>query len=243
MRLALLALALTACVTQSRIQRAGARVELGTAYYREGNVEGAIEALREAHRLDPRNWRALNALAVAYIAKGETDLADETFRKALRLNPDEAEILVNVGAFQLKSGKTDEAIASFETALRDLDYRNAALVASNLSLAYLEAGRAEDALGMAREAVRRAPQLCEGWYHMGLAQEARKDDLGALEAYQKQMAACPTEDLGARLRHGCIQIRVGLVEEGEAHLRQVIARAPGTKLADDARACLRGGGT
>lgn len=241
---ALLLLALlgsVACISPSRIQRAGSRVELGMAYYREGNLEGAIQSLREAHELDRRNWRALNALAVAYIAKGDLARAEETFRKALRLNPDEAEVLVNWGAFLIKAGRTDEAIAALQGALADLDYRNPAMVESNLAYAYLKADRKDEALAAARSAVRRTPGLCEGWFHLGLVQEARQDDLGALEAYGKLVETCPKESLGARLRQGCVQLRVGMGEEGAAALRGVMAEAPGTTFADQARACLQGG--
>lgn len=234
-------LANAACVTPSRIQRAGSRVELGMAYYREGNLEGAIQSLREAHKLDPRNWRALNSLAVTYIAKGDVVLAEETFRKALRMNPAEAEILVNWGAFLVKTGRTDEAIAALQGALADLDYRNPAMVESNLAYAYLQAGRKDEALAAARSAVRRTPGLCEAWFHLGLVQEARQDDLGALDAYTKLVETCPTESIGGRLRQGCVQLRVGMGEEGAAALRSVMAEAPGTTFADQARACLQGG--
>jgi type IV pilus assembly protein PilF len=234
-----LTLLATGCVSPKHAQRAAAQTDLGTAYYKEGNTEGAIATLRGAVRLDPRNWRALDALAVVYIAKGELDLADQTFRRAQRVNGGEAEILNNYGTFLLKTGRTDEAIEAFETALKDLDYRSPALVQSNLSYAMLQAGRNDEALGWAREATRRAPALCEAWYHLGLVQEARKDTLGALEAYQQLIAQCPTESLGARLRTGCLQRQVGMADVGEAALEGVLAVAPGTAFADQARACLR----
>ncbi len=227
------------CVSTKRAARAQAQTELGTAYYREGNAEGAIETLRGAAKLDPRNWKAQNALAVVYIAKGQNDLAEDAFRKAEHINPGEAEILNNHGALQLKSGKTAEAIASFELALKDLDYRSPALIHSNLSYALLRAGRTDEALAWAREATRRAPTLCEGWFHLGLAQEARKDALGALDAYDHLVGACPTEALGARLRSGCIRLDAGMDDLGVAALEDVVRAAPGTAFADQARACLR----
>ncbi|MFZ5481215.1 MAG: tetratricopeptide repeat protein [Myxococcota bacterium] len=239
MRLALAALLLVSCVGPKRAERAASRVDLGAAYYREGNPEAAITTLREAVKMDPRNWRARNTLAVAYIAKQEPELAEEAFEGALRLNPDEAEILVNYGAFQLKAGRVDEAIATFEKALKDLDYRNPPLIQSNLALAMLQANRLDEALAYAREAVRRQPLLCEGWFHVGLVQERRKDQPAALEAYRKLVETCPNEGVGARLRTGCIQVEVGMAEEGVAELRRVISEAPNTPLADEARVCLR----
>ncbi|MDP2312747.1 MAG: tetratricopeptide repeat protein [Pseudomonadota bacterium] len=226
------------CVSQSRVSRSSAKVDLGAAYYREGNTEGAIETLREAAKLDPHAWRPQNALAVAYIKKGQLELADEAFRRARRISPDEAEVLNNHGTLLLKTGRTDEAIGAFQLALQDLDYRTPAMIYSNLSYALLQAGRAEEALGYVREATRRAPTMCEAWYHTGLVQEARKDALAALEAYRQVSQTCPTSSLGARLRTGCIQVQVGLEDEGVAALQDVILTAPGTPIADEARACL-----
>lgn len=231
-------LSLVACVGPNRVARAVSHVDLGTAYFKEGNTEGAIETLRRAAELDPRNWRAANALAVVYVAKGQPELAEGQFRRALRINPGEAEILVNYGAFLVRTGRLDDGIAAFGESLHDLDYRNPAIVESNLAYALLQAGRADEALPHAREAIRRAPTMCEAYYHLGLIQESRKDTLAALEAYKQLVQACPRESLGGRLRAGCIEVGVGLSDEGSAALREVIAAAPGTPFADEARTCL-----
>lgn len=226
------------CISQRRIERSAAKVDLGAAYYKEGNTEGALQTLRDAAKLDPRAWRAQNALAVTYIAKGEIELADAAFRRARRISADEAEVLNNHGTLLLKTGRIDEAVAAFELALKDLDYRTPALIHSNLAYALVQAGRPEEALPYAREATRRAPTMCEGWFHLGLVQEARKDALAALEAYRQVSEVCPASSLGSRLRTGCLQVQVGLSEDGVASLEDVIVTAPGTPFADEARACL-----
>jgi type IV pilus biogenesis/stability protein PilW len=238
--LALGTLALFAgCVSPNRIARSSAKVDLGAAYYREGDTEGAIQTLRDAAKLDPGAWRPQNALAVAYIAKGQLDLADEAFRRARRISPDEAEVLNNHGTLLIKTGRTDEAIAALQLALQDLDYRTPAMIHSNLAYALVQAGRADEALPYAREATRRAPTMCEGWFHLGLVQEARKDALAALEAYRQVSEICPASSLGARLRTGCLQVEAGFSDDGYAALEDVIATAPGTPFADEARACLQ----
>lgn len=232
-------LALVGCVSQKQVARSAAKVDLGAAYYREGDIEGSIAMLREAAKLDPANWRALNALAVAYIAKGQVDLADAALVKARRISSGEAEVLNNHGTLLLKTGRTDEAIAAFQLALQDLDYRNPAMVYSNLSYALLRAGKPDEALKYAREATRRAPAMCEAWYHLGLVQEARKDALAALEAYDQVSSTCPDDSLGARLRTACLQVEVGQSDDGVAALQDIVHSSPGTAFADQARACLR----
>lgn len=227
------------CVSKRDISRAASRADLGAAYFREGNYPAAVTTLQEATELDPRNWRAWNALAMAYVAKGQIPLAEDAFQRALKINPGEAEILVNYGAMQLNQGQPDAAVATFTLALDDIDYRNQALVLSNLSLAFVAAGRPADGLTAAREAARRTPTLCEAWFHVGLAQEALGDDEAAIEAYKEQIGRCKDEALGARLRLGCLQVHGPVPELGERSLEAVLADAPGTSIADAARSCLR----
>ncbi|MFN7143364.1 MAG: tetratricopeptide repeat protein [Myxococcota bacterium] len=233
---------LAACVSPQRVARSEAKLELGAAYYREGDVEGALATLREAVRLDPRAWKPLNALGVVYIARGEHALAEESFQRALRLAPDEAEILNNYGTLLVDLGRNEEAVARFQAALKDLDYRNMSMVHSNLAFALLQTGRLDEALRHAREATRRAPTLCRAWYNLGRVMEAKKDAPAALEAYSEVARICPDESTGALIRVGCLHVQTGSVEEGSGILRDVVARHPGTSYADEARACLRTSG-
>jgi type IV pilus biogenesis/stability protein PilW len=234
-----LPLVLTACISEKRMQRAQAEVDLGVAYYREGNTEDAIAKLREATHTDPRNWRAWNALAITYAAKGQGDLAGEAFRKALAIDGKEGEILVNYGAWQVTEGHPDEAVATLELALADLDYRNTAMVLSNLSYALLQAGRPEDAIARARDAVKRMPTLCQGWFHLGLAEEKAGDEDAALAAYDTLIHTCPNDSVGARLRTGCLQVHGPAPELGIDMLQTVVEDVPDTRLADEARTCLK----
>lgn len=237
--LLLLPLVLPGCMSAKRMAQAQASVDLGVAYYKEGNTEAAIETLRRATHTDPRNWRAFNALAITYAAKGQPELAGEAFEHALRINPGEGEILVNYGAWQVTAGKPDKAVETFEAALADLDYRNTAVVLSNLSFALLESGRSAEALDRAREAVKRAPTLCQGWFHLGLAQEKLGNSDGALAAYDRMMTECPTSSVGARLRSGCIQVHGPAPELGIDALQSVLTADPESRIADEARSCLQ----
>ncbi|MBM4367658.1 MAG: tetratricopeptide repeat protein [Deltaproteobacteria bacterium] len=232
------ATSLGGCISEARIAKAGTRVDLGIAYLNEKRPEAAVATLREAVKLDPRNWRARAALAMAYAAKGEPELADESFQKALRINPGEGEILVNYGAFLVAHARAADAVPVLEKAREDLDYRNPAMVLSNLSLAYLESGNPEQAVVHAREAVKRVPGLCPAWYHLGLAEEARGQVDAALAAYDTLTQTCPDEAIGGWLRAGCLMAHRGDSIGADIALSHVVGHAAGTPLADEARACL-----
>jgi Tfp pilus assembly protein PilF len=243
-RLVLVAAAVLAagCITQQRIERAHAKADLGVAYLQERNPEGAVTELRDAVRLDPRNWHAHNALAMAYATKGDAALAESEFKAALRVNPTGGEVLLNYGAFLVTMGRPKEAVPVLERALLDLEYRNPALVLSNLSRAYLEAGNAEEALKRADEAIRRAPKLCPAHYHRGLAHEALGKTDAALRDYAELAEECPDEALGGWLRTGCILAALGDREGAEAAVKHVTDAASDSPMAEQARECLAGKG-
>lgn len=238
MTLALLALA--GCVSAKNAERAAAQTDLAAAYYREGNPEAAIEALRRAEDQDPRNWRTANLLGVAYLAKGLPEQAEAQFKRALRINPDAAEILVNYGALKLRQGDSGAAIGLFTRAMNDLEYRNVALVLSDLSLAYVEHGDFQKGVESAREATRRAPTLCQGWFHLGLAEEKLGHTDNAIAAYEGLKSNCPTESQGADVRMACLEARGPAPEAGREALRALVDQMRGTPLGDQARTCLTG---
>ncbi len=229
------------CVSKATVMRASTQSDLGTAYYKEGQIELAIETLRHAIELDPGNWRARSNLAIAYVAKGQPDLARASFKAALRQAPREAEVLNNYGTFLLAAGEAPEAEALFRKALEDLDYRNPAIVYSNLAAALIQTGKLEEAERVAEEAIRRMPALCDSYYQLGRAQEQQKDTPGALDAYARLADSCPTESMNAKVKVGCLQIASGQQALGAALLEEVILNARGTTVEKDARACLGGG--
>lgn len=230
------------CITPKRIERAHAKADLGVAYLQEQNPEGAVTLLREAVRLDPRNWHAHNALAMAYATKGDASLAEREFKAALRVKPGEGEVLVNYGAFLVTMGRPKEAVPVLEKALEDLEYRNPAMVLSNLSRAHLDAGQPELALKRAEEAIRRAPKMCPAHYHKGLAHEALGKTDAALRDYAELAEECPDAALGGWLRTGCILAGLGDREGAALALKHVTDSASDSPMAEEARACLGKGG-
>jgi hypothetical protein len=59
-----------------------------------------------------------------------------------------------------------------------------------------------------------------------------------MEAYRDQVERCPAESLGSRLRLGCLQIQVGMLDEGQGLLQTVTTEAPASRFADEARSCV-----
>ena len=82
-----LAVFLGGCVSAKRQERSAARVEVGVSMLRAGDNPSAVAKLREAVKLDPRNWRAWDKLGLAYAAQGAPEEAGKAFQRAVRINP------------------------------------------------------------------------------------------------------------------------------------------------------------
>lgn len=193
---------LIGCVSSKRQESAGARTGLGAAYLQEGNAPAAVEELRKATKLDPRNWNAWNKLGLAYLAQGAVEEADEAFQKALKIAPENAEVNNNYAYLLTRMGRYEEAGAYYEAALDDLTYRKPALVLSNWGHALFLAGRHEEAVARLDQAVQRAPNLCQARFNRGLALEAVGRTTVALEDFEAVISLCGEDAAGAYFQAG-----------------------------------------
>ena len=66
-----------ACVSQERMRRSDARTNLATEYLKEGNSTDAISTLEEAIKLNRKNAKAHEKLALAYASKEAYELAED----------------------------------------------------------------------------------------------------------------------------------------------------------------------
>jgi len=233
---------LAACVTPREAARARAQADLGSAYLREGSTESAIASLQEAVRLDPRNWAAWSHLGMALAAKGQPAKAEEALERAVRLAGDRAEPHLNYGVVLFGMGRVDEAVAQYEAALADLTYRKPALILNDLGFALYSRGDLERADEVLSEAVRRAPNLCQARFNLGLVKRARHQDDDALSTFEEVLTMCPDEAVGAWFQAGTLLLDRGDRERAATYLGEVVKRAPGTEAARAATARLEGAG-
>ncbi|MDJ0840889.1 MAG: tetratricopeptide repeat protein [Acidobacteriota bacterium] len=139
-----------------------ARIALGNAYVNTGQVQKALPHLQKAVDLNPNAPQAQSQLGLVQLVRGETRKAVASFRKAVTLDPDLQEALNNL-AWVLATDPDEtlrdgaEAVALAERA-RDLSQGKNAGYLDTLAAAYARAGRFQDAVAAAEQAIALAEQ-------------------------------------------------------------------------------------
>ncbi|MCP4656035.1 MAG: tetratricopeptide repeat protein [bacterium] len=97
---------------------ARARVNLGTALARTGDVEGAIDHYRMALELDPESSAAHYNLGALRARQGRTDEALRHFTEVLVIDPEDPQGHVELAALLRRGGKSTDALTHYAEAVR-----------------------------------------------------------------------------------------------------------------------------
>jgi tetratricopeptide (TPR) repeat protein len=217
-------LSMLACVTADSARRSETRTDLGTAYLKEGNAPGAVEALRQAAALNPRNATAWERLALAYMASNAHELSESAFKTAIKLKTSDepARIIHNYGLLLVKLGRHDEALEAFNNTLSDLTYRTPAKALNSKGYTLYIMGRHDEAIETLSDAIRRVPKLCQARFHRGLTYQATTAHQQALDDFEAVIQICGDDTTGAyyhaaqalfalnEASAGCTYLRVAL---------------------------------
>jgi Tfp pilus assembly protein PilF len=127
-----------------------ARRNAGVALLLTDRPQEAEQELEIAVELDPKSWRAWNALGRARDARQAWEEARVAYERALTLAPREAAVLNNFGMSKLSAGDPEGAAALFVRALEASP--DLAVAETNLRVALALDGRYEEAVvGVAPE--------------------------------------------------------------------------------------------
>ena len=92
---------------------------LGMSLAMQNQNEAALDEMRRAVQLAPKDADILNDLGAALVRLGRIPEAIDEFHETLRLNPNNAAPAhANLASALLASGKAQESIPEFEAALR-----------------------------------------------------------------------------------------------------------------------------
>ena len=118
---------------------------LSTALSQKGDYNQAIAVLKEVIRLDPQHQNAYQSLGHIFLTCGDYHEAVTVLRRAIELVPNDFVALKDLASALLGAGITEEAVTIYEQLL-ELDTVPMTESIANMALAYLCAGKAEEAL-------------------------------------------------------------------------------------------------
>ncbi len=161
-------------------KRARLRLELAAGYFGRGQLDTALDELKQSITADPNQAAAFNLRGLIYASLGDARLADESFRRALQLNPRDADTMQNFAWYLCQQKRFDEADAFFRQALAVPQYANEARTLMAQGVCQARAGQldaAERSLLKSFEADPRNPaaavNLAEVLYQRGELERAR----------------------------------------------------------------------
>jgi Tfp pilus assembly protein PilF/multidrug transporter EmrE-like cation transporter len=144
-----------------------AHLNFGDALRRNGRLEEAAKAYREAVRAQPASAQARNNLGLTLVALGRSREATAEFERAIAADPQFKAAHYNLASLLAREGDTSSAMAHFRAALPEGDDRSlrelerspeGAEVLNNMGLALLQTGGRAAGVAMLRRAVAANPR-------------------------------------------------------------------------------------
>jgi type IV pilus assembly protein PilF len=219
-------------------RRARLRLELAAGYYGRGQLETALDEVKQAIAARPDNADAHALRGLIYAGLDRPQLADESFRRALQIDPNDADVHHNYGWYLCQQQRWEESFAQFDAAIAQPRYADRArsLLAKGVCLARSgRAAAAEAALTRSYELDPGNPgtafNLAEVLYGLGEYERAR--------AYLKRVNAQPTSSNAQTLWLAArVERRLGNPDGVRAlgeELRQRFPQSPQTLLFEQGR--------
>lgn len=196
---------------------------LGLAHKASGNLEAALEAMRNALAVRPRQPQLLNNLGNLLSDMGRLEEALAAYEQALAQEPRFLDAWINYGLTASQGGRPAEAIRALRqaTALNP----NSPKAWGSLGSAYRKAEQLDEAIAAYRQALQLAPNHGRFWLNLGVALRLNGEPEAALECFDK---AGQTGFAGPELTDGRASalLDLGRTNEGMSLYRQIIRNAP-----------------
>ena len=158
---------------------------------REGKLDDAIAAYREAIAVNPNFPHAHHNLGEALVKAGRVDEAVAAFRQAVELNPQAVWSLFKLGELLRGQQRFEEAVGFFRQAVELKS--DAAEFNLGLGAALVKLGSAlEEGSACLLRAVELNPFLAEAYYYLGVAASKRQQWSEAVEFYGRGLEVNPS---------------------------------------------------
>ncbi len=169
---------------------------LGENEFEAGNYKDAIDAYKEAIRINPEQDGVYSALAEAYYKLGENEFevgnykeAIDAYKESIRINPDHADAYCSLGAGYYKIGLNEEAEKTVKEVLNTNPEHARAL--SFLGAIFYDANQYDKAINSLKKALSIDPDMDGAYNTLGAIYYSKKHYEKAIEAFKKALNIKP----------------------------------------------------
>jgi tetratricopeptide (TPR) repeat protein len=166
------ALLLVSCSSQNKNKTSSKKASL---YYAHGTEKliakeytEALKNLMTAYKLDPKDSRILNNLAMAYYFKGRSDKAIELLHDSLDLNTNNSDARNNLASIYVNQGELHKAESEYKKILENLLYKNNFRVYYNLGIIKKRQGQLKPAISYFEKASGIRIDYCASNYQLAI---------------------------------------------------------------------------
>lgn len=204
------------------------------SYILRGQYDAALKQLEGAKSSGASPADVENLRGLALMLSGDTTKALASFDRALALQPALQEARFNRALTLLRMNEPAKASVELEKVWADPSSHLRAEAAYHNGIALDRLGRPADAETWLARAMKENPRLDAALLYTGFLRERRGDAQGAGRAYFDYLELHPESTLAA-LRFGIAAQAAGRIDVARTYLQQVIAKAPDSPEATEAR--------
>ena len=199
------------------------RLNLGSAYDRQGRFDDALQQYWRASSLDATDPRPLFNMGVTLSKRGQTSQAIARFRQALSLDPALPDAHYALGLSLNQLGDYAEAEKHFALSVQ-LDATQPE-PAMQWGLALAQQGRLEEAIARYRQAIAIAPGYSKAHYNLAVALARQGDAAGAITHWSEAVKLKP-DFAEAHANLGLMLEKQGQTAQAIEHYRQALQINP-----------------
>ena len=199
--------------------KAWAYFQMGFCYGELKSSVKAMEAFKQAIRIDPDYALAHVNLGIAYGELGNYAKAMEAFKQAISIDPVNANAHLGVGNAYYEFGLYKDAIEAYKQVIR-IDPDDA-ITYGNLGAAYLQLGFYKDAIETCKQAIRIDPDYALAHVNLGIAYGKLGNHTKKIEAL-KQAIRIDTDDGDAHYNLGITYGKLGNHTKAIGSFKQTI---------------------
>ena len=201
---------------------------LGDSYLGLGDGDSAIQAFRQAVRLNPRSAPAQLALGRQLFQKADLEGSIYHLREAHRLAPSDIAAVTSLAEVLVKGERSKEAIELLASPAEDPSASPEIL--SLLGVAYASLGRFSQATPMFEIVTRREPENDRAYFLLGYARAELGQGEAALSAYETAIRLNPGSGMYYN-HYASLLERQGKLIQAAENLRKALALQPNSPIA------------